>query len=78
MCSGKLYCRGCNLFQVHQITICVSRPSWTGDPKGFEPDLAADLRMVVKEGLHADLPDMEMEAAEGDEQDAEEAAAAAK
>eukprot|EP00798_Chlamydomonas_sp_ICE-L_P019314 gene19314-25966_t len=35
-----------------------------GDPENFTEESAADLRMVVKEGLKAELPDLEVEGAE--------------
>ena len=42
-----------------------------GDPDGLEPDLAAGLRRVAREGLGAPLADLEVQGSGDDEEEEE-------
>jgi hypothetical protein len=44
----------------------------SGDPAGLEPELAAGLRRVAREGLGAPLEDLEVQPPEGEEEEREE------
>ena len=50
-----------------------SSPSLAADPEGLEPDLAAGLRQISREGLGAPLEDLEVhKGAGGDDEDEDE------